>query len=224
MSINQDFFQLVIRGQLEPTNLDEARQTHNRTAGDPQGVAAARALGDLSHNVFVPLADAKTAATELLILDTWNSIAGLEKFFSDPQVKGGGDMIFKQRDPVVWTLSDMAGFSLLTPASRGERYVGLLRATVKSREQARAAFDGLYRETVNAARILGQVSHQVFYRLTPPGEPPSLELIGIDIWMDAEGMGKFYGDPKHVAPLGPVFAAPPAASVWKQPAGSWVEW
>ena len=41
-------------GKLLPTSEEEARQIHNATAGNPAGVAAAQALGDLSHLVYVP--------------------------------------------------------------------------------------------------------------------------------------------------------------------------
>jgi hypothetical protein len=47
---------------------------------------------------------------------------------------------------------------------------------------------------------------------------------GVDVWMDAEGMGRFYSDPKHLAPLKDVFSGAPAMSTWKQPAGNWIEW
>jgi hypothetical protein len=41
-------------GTLRPQTLEEARVTHNETAGQPDGVAAAKSLGDLSHLVFAP--------------------------------------------------------------------------------------------------------------------------------------------------------------------------
>lgn len=37
-------------------------------------------------------------------------------------------------------------------------------------------------------------------------------------------MTKFYQDGSHNSLLADVFAGPPVTSVWKQPAGSWVEW
>ena len=124
MSINNDIVQLAIRGTLKTAVLEEARTIHNQTAGNPAGVAAARALGDLSHNVFVPLGDAHDVASELLILDLWNNVEGLGKFFSDPQVQAGGDMIFAKRDPVVWQAAGARGFVLPTPAGRAQRFVG----------------------------------------------------------------------------------------------------
>jgi hypothetical protein len=224
MSINEDLFLLAIRGTLNASVLDDGRKIHNETAGNPQGVAAARALGDLSHNVYVPLQDDPARASELLILDTWNDLDGLGKFFSDPQVQGGGSMMFKTRDPVVWRASGTYGFVLPAPRARTERFVGVIRGTVTSREAAGAAFDTAARKTINAARMLGQVSHQMFYRVTPPGEPASNELIGLDVWHDAEGMAKFYADTTAAQGLYRVFTAPPVTSIWKQPAGQWVEW
>lgn len=226
MTAPSDLFLLAIRGDLKPTSLDEARTVHNQTAGNPQGVAAARALGDLSHNVYVPIGDAPSAATELLILDTWTSVEGLGTFFSDPQVQGGGGMIFKTRDPVVWVQDSAYSFSLPAPKNRTARYVGVIRGTVKSREAAHAVFDRAGRASMQPARMLGQVSHHVYFRATQPGEPASTELLGVDVWHDADGMAKFYSNVEGMAASGiyDVFAGKPATSVWKQPAGEWVEW
>jgi hypothetical protein len=224
MSLNQDIVLLAIRGALNATNLEEARAVHNRTAGNPEGVAAARALGDLSHNVYVPHGDAPAAATELLILDLWNSVEGLGKFFSDPQVQAGGAMMFASRDPVVWQLAPASGFILPTPRGRDRRFVGLIRGVVKSREGATAAFDAFARRAINAGRLAGQVSHQVFFRVPSPGASPAMELLGVDVWMDDAGMARVYGDRAHLAPIADVFSAAPTTSTWKQPAGDWVEW
>ena len=46
---------LAIRGTLSPATLEAARKVHNQTAGNPAGVAAAKSLGDVSHNVYVPM-------------------------------------------------------------------------------------------------------------------------------------------------------------------------
>src|ERR1700733_15025540 len=77
---------LTIRGKLAPSTVEQARQTHNQTAGNPDGVAMARSLGELSHVVYVPAGGASGAATELLVLDQWNSLAGLNGFFANAQV------------------------------------------------------------------------------------------------------------------------------------------
>jgi len=214
-----DLIQLVIRGSIKKSVLDEARQLHNMTAGNPEGVAAARALGDLSHNVYVPLADAPTVGSELLFLDTWNSIDGLQKFFSDPQVQAGGNMMFESRDPVVALPADVYTFTLRAPKDRPDRFVGLLRGKVKSRESAKAFFDGM-QKGINKARLSSLISHEIFYVAGPQG--PTNELIGIDVWHDGEAMAKFYDGAGPA--LYDLFDGTPAASRWKQPAGQWVEW
>ena len=85
---------LTVRGKLSAKTNEEARIVHNETAGDPQGVAAARSLGDLSHLVHVPL-DAGDASGELLILDLWTRVDGLNQFFSNPDVQKGVARNFK---------------------------------------------------------------------------------------------------------------------------------
>ena len=96
---NGAVYLLTIRGKLKSPTLEAARATHNATAGNPQGVAAARSLGDLSHMTYVPLGGSSNGgAGDFLILDLWNNIEGLNKFFADPQVHEGGNMIHEQWD------------------------------------------------------------------------------------------------------------------------------
>jgi hypothetical protein len=225
MSLNDDIFLLAIRGTLKAKTQEEARNIHNMTAGNPQGVAGARALGDLTHNVYVNLADTQGSAGELLILDLWNNLDGFNTFFSSKQVQDGGAMIFASvENRELWSPAhDFRSFILPTPAGKDDRVVGLLRATVRSRDAAKAAFDQIAKN-INAARMDGQISHELFFRTSLPGQPATLDLLGVDVWMDAAGMGRFYGDPKHLAPLRDVFTSAPTTSTWKRPAGSWVEW
>ncbi len=60
---------LSIRGILALKTLEAARAVHNETAGAPANVAAARALGDLSHMVYVPMEHEGHHGNEFLILD-----------------------------------------------------------------------------------------------------------------------------------------------------------
>src|SRR5262245_64645481 len=80
---------LTVRGTLNPKTLEAARSLHNDTAGSPQGIAAARALGDLSHKVYAPcLRSSQSSAREgeLLFLDSWADPKGIMEFFSNPHV------------------------------------------------------------------------------------------------------------------------------------------
>lgn len=226
MFMNDDIFLLAIRGVLKPKTLEDARNAHNMTAGNPNGVAAARALDDLSHNVFITMRDTKGTAGELLILDLWNNLEGFNQFFADKQVQEGGAMIFasvESRD--LWSpAKDFRSFILPRPANKTDLCVGLLRGTVHSLEAARAAFDKMAKDTINATRMAGQVSHEIFFRMTPPDQPQALDLLGVDVWMDADGMERFYSNPQNMAPLRDIFSEPPATSTWKRPSGEWVEW
>ena len=226
MGLNDDIFLLAIRGVLKAKTQEDARNTHNMTAGNPDGVAAARALGDLSHNVFVTAGDTKGTVGELLILDLWNNLEGFNQFFANKQVQEGGAMIFASVESrELWSpAQDFRSFILPTPANKNNFCVGLVRGPVRSREEAKVAFDKLAKDTINAARMEGQVSHQIFFLMTPPGQTAALELLGVDVWMDAEGMGRFYSNPQYMAPLRDIFVGAPATSIWKRPAGQWVEW
>ena len=134
---NTTHYLLTIFGKLKPATLAEARQVHNATAGNPAGVAAARSLGDLSHMVYVPTGSDGQAAGELLILDIWNSPEGLNQFFSSHDVQAGGEMIFTEREPVLWMPATGAtSYHLPAPKGKNDRFVGLVRGRVHSHEQA----------------------------------------------------------------------------------------
>jgi hypothetical protein len=225
MGMNDNIFLFSFRGVVKPKTLEEARNTHNMTAGNPDGVAAARALGDLSHNVFLTLGDTKGTAGELLILDLWNNLEGFNQFFAGKQVQEGATMIFASAgERGLWSpAQDFRSYILPTPANKKALCVGMIRGTVRSREGAHAAFDKMAK-TINAARMEGQVSHEIFSRLTSPGQPVPLDLLGVDFWMDAEGMNRFYSNQEHMAPLRDIFVEPAATSTWKRPTDQWVEW
>jgi hypothetical protein len=215
---------LTIRGTLAPETLEAARKLHNETAGAPSNVAAARSLGDLSHLVYVPMGNAESAK-ELLVVDLWNSVQGLDGFFANPQVREQAGRIFTKRDPVVWQpAADFASFHMPPLTGKGDLFVGLIRGPMTSRKAAIKAFDEATTKGMNDARRLGQLSHQMYTRSAPPGSPEADELLGVDVWMSAEGMREHYASTNGEEALQGVFKAAPSASVWQRPAGSWVEW
>ena len=50
------------------------------------------------------------------------------------------------------------------------------------------------------------------------------EVIGVDLWMDAEKMNGYYDLGLGFDALGPVFAGEPDTSVWQSAPGDWTEW
>ena len=215
-------FLLTIRGTLAPPSLEAARQVHNQTAGAPEGVAAAKSLGDLSHMVYVP---AEQGYGEIFIMDLWTSPTGLNQFFSDPQVQQGAAMIFTQRDPVVWAPAEgFFTYHLPAPTGHNDRYIGVIRGNVASREQARATLNTIASDSLHKARKLGNLSHEAYFRLSPPGSTESLELLGVDVWSNLEGMNEYYSDPDFNHAFDGFYTAEPSTLVLKHPAGEWVEW
>jgi hypothetical protein len=214
---------LTVRGTFVPPTVDGMRKLHDDTAGSPQGIAAARSFGDLSHKVYLPMGTAKP--TESLFLDVWTSAQGIQSFFANEMVINQGSKLFKSRDSALWMPALGAfSFHLPAPASKRARLVGLLRAPVSSPEKAIEVF----RDTISAAlpdaRKRGQLSHQIFIRLSPPGESAQAELLGLDEWADPEGMMEHYQDQKHMGPLAKAFAGAPQSSVWEQADPAWSEW
>lgn len=217
-----EVFLLTVRGTTGAPDLDSARELHNKTAGAPQSVAGARALGDLSHNVFVPMeADAKT----LLFIDTWNSPSGVGQFFGNPQVQEAASHLFVERDATLWTAAPGFGtYNLLAPSGRTVVGVGLLRAPVVSLEAARSAFLAHAVGGINRARLRGQLAHQTWLPVPMPGAEPVLEVLGLDLWFDLDGMNEYYADESEFAHLGPAFAGPPDTGSWKTAGAGWTEW
>ncbi len=219
-------FLFTVEGAMVPATLDAGRLAHNQAAGTAEGVAAARSFGDLSHAVYVPTDAPKGGgAGPLLIVDYWNSPEGLGMFFADPQVQQGGTLLFKKSDAVVWQASPgLPRFNLPAPYGRNDRFVGIVRGTVASRASAEKIVADSVRKRIGQARAKGLLSREWFFRWTPPGAPPSLEVIGLDLWFDAEGMKAIYAEPAELAGLAGLFTGPPSTSTWKKPAGAWVEW
>ncbi len=214
---------LTVRGKTTPATTEQARNLHNSTAGNPAGVEAARSLGDLSHQVFTGCADAN--AGELLFIDFWNSLSGMTQFFSDPQVLAGAGQLFSSRDTPLWSaLTGFGSFHLTVPSGKQVAAVGLLRAPVSSLEKAADAFTAYAATTINRSRRHGIVSHSVWTRVPGPGEQPAPEVLGVDLWMDAEEMNRYYDLGLGFDHLGPVFAGPPDTSVWQSAPGDWTEW
>jgi quinol monooxygenase YgiN len=217
---------LTVRGTLVPRDLEAARALHNETAGSVPGMNAARGLGDLSHQIYSPgpaTKQSKAKAGELLFLDRWVEPEGIMKFFSNPEVQAQADRLFSERDASVWMPARGAyAYALPAPRGKAERYVGMVRGPITSPEQAIEVFAAVDRNAQRDARRRGLLSHEIFIKLARPGDPQ--ELLGLDLWCDAEGMAEHYDDATHMRGLGSAFAGAPQASVWEQPRGNWSEW
>src|SRR3954468_2534932 len=155
---------LAIRGTLAPATLGAAREIHNTTAGAPANVAAAQALGDLSHMVYVPTGGPGAAPGEFLILDVWNRLDGLNQFFANPHVQAQAGQIFTARDPVVWTPAPgFFSYHLPAPDGKNERIVAIVRGPVRSQAQAQAVHNAIVAGQMSKARRAGNLSHVAYF-------------------------------------------------------------
>jgi quinol monooxygenase YgiN len=213
---------LSVRGTVIPPTRDALRELHNRTAGSAEGVAAARALGDLSHKVFTPVPGVPGANDrELLFLDVWCDAEGVGSFFSDAHVQQGGSLLFSERDAVLWRpFVGSFGFELDAPTDMTSRYLGIVRGPIGDPSVTIDTFSKVMNDNLAAARQRGQLSHQLYSKLTQPGE--QAEVLGVDLWCDAAGMQAHYSE---LTGYEQAFTAQPATSVWEAATGgSWTEW
>lgn len=218
---------LTVRGHYVPQTLEACRSLHNDTAGSKVGIAAARALGDLSHKVFAPVPTPQTSAKEgeVLFLDWWQDPKGLMEFFANENVQMQGQKLFKSRDASVWAPAKGSfSYALPAPAGRNERYVGMIRGPIASPDAAIEIFRKADMASQRTARARGLLSHEVFLRMHPPGQDGPLELLGVDVWHDAQGMAEHYADPNEMKGISGAFSGAPDPSVWAQAPGHWSEW
>jgi hypothetical protein len=214
---------LTVRGRMTAASVEEARKIHNDTAGAPPSVAAARSLGDLSHNTFIGYGDGNR--DELLFIDFWNSLSGLGRFFADPQVQAGAGLLFATRDNPVWApAADFGSFHLAVPSGRAATGLGVIRSKITSVGAAASAFRAYADATVNTSRRHGIVSHSLFVKAAEPGAPAEPEIIGLDLWLDAAEMADYYELSLGFEHLGPAFAGAPDSTIWRAAPGGWTEW
>jgi hypothetical protein len=236
----------LTRGTLNPKTLDQARALHNSfvTQGSQPGIEVARSLGDLSHTLYTPAEDAGALSDakpgELLFIDYWAEPSGMEQFFSFAEQ--AGDRLFSSREESEWTPAPAAfTFQVPAPAGTPARFVRMLRAPVRSAEEATAALGKLVWANLGAARRRGQLSHGLFVRPAGvivarpasnarrsagenlPASPGPVEVLTLDFWATLAGLNEHYGDATATSGLDDALAGSPAASVWEQVSG-FSEW
>jgi hypothetical protein len=178
----------------------------------------------LSHKVYVPVLEAGTAsANELLFIDVWQNPQGLGTFFADAQVQAGADMLFSAREAAVWMPAVGAfGFELAAPMHQSDCYIGLVRGSVADPAAAVEVFRTLLEPKLGDARRLGQLSHQLYVSLLSGDDADTVELLGVDLWADAQGMQEHYA---ALSGYDAAFRGEPTSSVWRQASpGNWTEW
>jgi hypothetical protein len=117
-------------------------------------------------------------------------------------------------------------FSYALPAAAGknDRFVGMVRGPIASPDAAIEIFRNADQKAQRTARARGLLSHEIFIKMSPPGDTSPLELLGVDVWCDGKGMGEHYSDPNEMKALSGAFTGAPDATTWQQAPGQWSEW
>jgi hypothetical protein len=237
----------LTRGVLA-SDLDKTRKMHNEFVdGGPQpGREIARALGDLSHNVYTPAqgVDGAPAASsnELLFVDYWADPQAMETFFAHPAALDASDGLFTSREEAEWACAP-DGFSFYVPAphSAPPRYLGVIRASVQSADAASASIGSLVAEGLGTARRRGQLSHTLFIRNadtvaqrpaantrrehqeTLPQLGGPVEVLALQWWSTLDGLVEHYRDEAAVGEFQHALNGPADVAAWQQ-APSFSEW
>ena len=218
-------FLFTVRGEMAPPDVEGVgRFTTSPPA--PTRPSPRRARSAISATPSMSRSSRRSGgAGELLIIDYWNSPQGMQSFFAAMPQPTKETNIFKEREAVLWQgTPGLPRVSLPAPFGRNDRWVGIARGPVVSREAAEKTLTEGTRKAINTARAKGLMSREWYFRVSLPGEKPSLEAIGVDVWFDADGMQEVYSDTAEMAALGGVFTGRPETSAWRKPPGVWVEW
>jgi hypothetical protein len=165
----------------------------------------------------------------------------METFFN-PSAQQAGDRLFSSREEWEWMPAPGAfTFQVPSPAGTTARFLAMMRAPVRSADDATAVLGKLISAGLSAARRCGQLSHALFVRpanavaVRPasnarhgasqaPGVPAGpAEILAVDTWLTLDGLTEHYGDEAAMSGLDQALAGPPASSVWAQASG-FAEW
>jgi hypothetical protein len=237
----------LTRGVLAST-IDETRGMHNAFVdnGSQPGREIARALGDLSHNVYTPAGGVdpvlRAQPGELLFVDYWAAASGMEMFFSNPVALEAADQLFSSREESEWAVAPN-GFGFSVPARYGApaRFVAITRAAIRSIDEAVPAMGRVISAGLPAARRRGQISHKLFIRdagianqrpgantrrahgNTPAPSGTQAEVLALDWWSTVDGLAEHYRDATFTGGLRDAFMGAAETAVWQQEAG-FSEW
>jgi|SRR5882672_725030 len=95
----------IVRGQLKSESIEENKKVHDMIFKPLQEFG--RSLSAIGHKVYLNPQNPK----EFLAIDTWTTLEGPQKLFSDPKVGEEFSKLFESTPEVTfWGESDWAGF------------------------------------------------------------------------------------------------------------------
>jgi Fe-S-cluster formation regulator IscX/YfhJ len=211
---------VTVQGTLK--DLATAQATHDAYANGvadrvPHHLAFAGALNPANGSVD---------PTQFISIDTWDSVAALDKFYSDSATTdalaglfAGDYTVSKWEHPagfVEWGVVDQA------VASVDPLFLFRIRGTFKSDDlsETRSTHNRVVGgDSQQHAIALSDVAHQVNVGLSDPKE-----VLFIDFWQNPQLAGQFFTDEATISGGAQVFAEPGPQPMIFVPAQTWVQW
>ncbi|HZO15050.1 MAG TPA: hypothetical protein VFB62_17360 [Polyangiaceae bacterium] len=193
----------LVRGQLASMDLTDAKLTHDQIAS--QAEEAARAAGDIAHDVLLGTALLDSIPNEFLAIDRWTDAQAMQGFYADPVVQQAFGGLFATpptieyfelaREWVSW--GDMTSGDAHDPY-----YVHLALGTLRAADpaEARAAHDQVAAGGKQPSIDAGNVAHVVF-----TGLADARRFVAVDIWQSDDNIEPFYTNPQFRMAFGPLF-------------------
>lgn len=217
-------YTIFVRGTLK-NDVATSKMLHDQVVNGAK--AQAMGLGDLYHQTFlnvVPPGDGGNppAPTELLWIDQWNDLAGLQTFSTDPNVMAALGMIFAA-PPAITVDAEPAGWTewgALNPLPQLDPlFLFSIRGPLAgpTTDDSRTYHNMLAGGSEAQAMAAGDQAHRVW--LDPMD---ATRFQAIDLWSNLAGAQAVYGDPNFQMAFGKLFSAPPTVEPYAHT--DWAGW
>ena len=202
----------LVRGTLYTTNIAEAQAKHDAIAGG--GEAAAKAAGDIGHDVGLGTTLLGTTENAFMGLDRWQPGSDPAGFYGNPDFQKAFGTLFatpptlelfgRQASWHTWGSIDAAD------GIEPHYYVVVRGHLAKDAAGTQPAHDQLAAGGEAQAKAAGDVAHVVFL-----GLQDEREFMAIDLWTTKDAMTAVYGDPDFQKAFGALFSAAPTLGVYE---------
>lgn len=214
-------FAVVVRGILAGNDLPMSMMSHDQLAMG--GEAAAKAAGDIGHDVLLGTTLLGTTENQFLAVDRWDRVDNLDAFYADPDFQAAFGALFSappslekfvlQRGWASWG-DDLTAGDAFEP-----HYFVIARGRLKDVETAasQAMHDEIASAGETPAIAAGDVAHLPYL-----GKEDPREFLAVDIWSSADNLEAFYSDPNFQAAFASLFEGQPTIGVYVST--DWHQW
>ncbi len=214
-------YAVMVRGGLFTEDVGEAKAYHDPLASG--GEAAAKMLGDFSHDALLGTTLLGTPENKFLGLDRWDNVEGMQAFYSDPDFGAAFGMLFDEEGPQVENFVEMPEWHTWGDMTSGDEFGDywfvIARGTLADDpEVIKPVHDMVAAGGEEMVKAAGDVAHVVFLGLEDPKE-----FLAIDIWNNSAAIEAVYSDPDFAAAFGMLFA-PDTSSIEIYGSSDWHQW